>query len=127
MFLVKTSAITGQILSPLTGDKLVKYVVVAFFRALRTDARFLQQIMGNMTADDARRGITAAAAAEVDLDELAEATGIIVAYGFGVAERLQNWVRLDDALKNRRGQKTSERYMAQLNMRWRVYILRRTV
>ena len=118
MFLVKTSAITGQILSPLTGDKLVKYVVVAFFRALRTDARFLQQIMGNMTADDARRGITAAAAAEVDLDELAEATGIIVAYGFGVAERLQNWVRLDDALKNRRGQKTSERYMAQLDMCW---------
>ncbi len=36
--------------------------------------------------------------AEQDLDELAEARGVLVAHCFGVAERLQQRVALDDLI-----------------------------
>ncbi|GIX62413.1 SAM-dependent methlyltransferase, putative [Babesia caballi] len=64
-------------------EALVEDVVVALVLALELDARELQHV----AADDA--ALESALGGDSDLDELAEPGAVVVAEGFGVAERLQ--------------------------------------
>lgn len=64
--------------------QLVKDVVVALARRLEHDARLLQQVGAHAGALDVVPLV------EVDLDELAEATAVVVSRCFCVANRLKN-------------------------------------
>ena len=92
----------------LTGYELIENVIIPLFRCLGADSRLFQQVMRHVTTDDSRtrRVSSSSSTPKMDLDELAKATGIVVANSFGVAKRLQEWVRLDDALgKEEKGER----------------------
>lgn len=72
------------------GAQLVEDVVVALLLVLVHHARALQQVVADVAARHR------ALAVEVDLDELAEARGVVVPRGFRVPERLQNRICVED-------------------------------
>lgn len=74
----------------LIATYLIEAVEVPFARVLLYDPRFFQQVV----CDDAPHRI--ALVVELDVHVLAEATAVVVAIGFGVAETLQDGVALDE-------------------------------
>ena len=72
-----------------TGEHAVEDVIVALLLGLRDEARLLEQVLLDLGAlDDALL-------VEVDVDVLAEAARVVVAYRLGVAERLEDRIGLE--------------------------------
>ena len=69
-----------------SGAQLIEEVVVAFFLTLRDDSRFFQQIMRNESASNAEL------ASEMNLDELAEATAVVIASRLRITKRFQQGI-----------------------------------
>lgn len=71
-------------------DALRKILLNLFFhsRCLFDDPGLLQQVLWNLGAHDSTSG------GELHLQVLAEAAGVVIAVGLGIAERLQDTIRL---------------------------------
>lgn len=80
------------VLATHAGQHAVEDVIVALVHGLVHDARLFEQVLLNLGAlDDA-------VLVEVNVDVLAEATRVIVSDRLGIAERLQNRIRLENLL-----------------------------
>ena len=86
-------AVRGEQVGRAGGEQSVEDVEVSLAERLHDDARLLQEVRLDAHAADG------AAGAEVQLDELAEARGVVVAGRFRVAEGLEQRVALEHAAR----------------------------
>lgn len=79
---------SGLLIFRHAGQHAVEDVIVSLARVLRHDAGFLQEVLLDI------RALDRALLVEADVDVLAEARRVVVAVRLGVAERLEDRVRL---------------------------------